>query len=188
VWKSGHAWSITLFVGMQSLEYYSVLTWLPSMLTSQGVSIATSGWLLALVNWCGIPASLAVPYLCQSGAMVRPLAIACSVGWGLGLAGLLTGHGVVAATIVLGLAQGGSVSLGLSLVALKSAGGVHTVALSGMAQALGYVLASVGPVAVGSLFSLTGSWTTPLACLLCGVFVLLVAGIVASAGTRVERR
>ncbi len=43
----------------------------------------------------------------------------------------------------------------------------HTAAaLSGFAQGLGYLLASAGPLLIGLLHSVTGSWTVPILVLL----------------------
>jgi CP family cyanate transporter-like MFS transporter len=37
IWKSPLAWYITLFMGFQSLNYYSLTAWLPSILESSGM-------------------------------------------------------------------------------------------------------------------------------------------------------
>ena len=52
--------------------------------------------------------------------------------------------------------------------------------LSALSQAVGYLLASVGPLEVGLLHSLTGSWTLPVALLFAFNFVQLIAGILAA--------
>lgn len=36
IWKSGLAWWVTLFMGVQSLLFYSLVAWLPTIVTSKG--------------------------------------------------------------------------------------------------------------------------------------------------------
>jgi len=48
-----------------------------------------------------------------------------------------------------------------------------------MAQSVGYVLAALGPLAVGLVFDLTSAWTVPLALLLLLLVPQLVAGALA---------
>ncbi|HEX2186857.1 MAG TPA: MFS transporter, partial [Chloroflexota bacterium] len=48
LWRSGLAWQVTLFMGLQSLAYYVALTWLPEILIDEGLSVARAGWMLGL--------------------------------------------------------------------------------------------------------------------------------------------
>src|SRR5215216_4342086 len=46
-WRSALAWQVTLFMGLQSLGYYVVLTWLPEILQEEaGISASLAGWML----------------------------------------------------------------------------------------------------------------------------------------------
>jgi len=59
---------------------------------------------------------------------------------------------------VLGLGQGGSFSIALTLLAVR-ARDAHTAArLSGMAQSLGYTMAAIGPLLMGVLHEQFDSW------------------------------
>ena len=49
-----------------------------------------------------------------------------------------------------------------------------------LAQAVGYLLASAGPLEVGLLHSATGSWTAPVMVLFALSAVMLVAGLLAA--------
>lgn len=42
-WSSGLAWAVTAFMGLQSLGFYVVVTWLPQVLQDNGVSPAEAG-------------------------------------------------------------------------------------------------------------------------------------------------
>ncbi|MNY39603.1 putative transporter YycB [compost metagenome] len=59
---------------------------------------------------------------------------------------------------MLGLGQGATFSLALTLIVLRSRDSHVAANLSGMAQGIGYTLASMGPFAVGVVHDLTGGW------------------------------
>jgi cyanate permease len=66
------------------------------------------------------------------------------------------------------------------LQCLSAAFTSHLSALSGFAQGLGYLLASAGPLLIGLLHSVTGSWTVPVVILLGVSGGQFVAGLLAS--------
>lgn len=59
---------------------------------------------------------------------------------------------------------------------LRTKGVADAASLSAMAQGVGYVLAAFGPLLVGVLHDVTGSWTAPLVVLLLLVVPQLVLG------------
>jgi len=62
LWSSVLAWQVTLFMGLQSLGYYVVLTWLPEILQEEvGMSAAQAGWMLALAQVVVIPRCFSPP-------------------------------------------------------------------------------------------------------------------------------
>ena len=84
--------------------------------------------------------------------------------------------------VVLGIAQGASLSLALLIIVLRSADGDVAAALSGMAQSGGYLLASTGPLVMGLLYTATGGWTVSL------LFLLAVAALIWIPGMTAARR
>ncbi|HWV78457.1 MAG TPA: MFS transporter, partial [Isoptericola sp.] len=94
-----------------------------------------------------------------------------------GLLGLVLAPGAAVLWVVLlGLGQGGGISLALTLMALRTENAARTSELSGMAQSAGYVLAACGPLGLGVAHDATGSWTVPLLLL---VVASLVQGVAA---------
>ena len=190
LWRSALAWQVTLFMGLQSLGYYAVLTWLPEILQEEaGISAAWAGWMLALAQAVGIASMFLAPMLAgrrpsQWGVVVAAVTLA-----GTGTLGLL----VAAATattlwvVLLGLGQGACFSLALTFFALRAADSEHAAALSGMAQSIGYLLAAVGPSLFGVLRDATQSWAVPLALLFAIAVGLLITGLGAARDTHVER-
>jgi len=58
------------------------------------------------------------------------------------------------------LGQGGTFSLALTLIVLRSRDSHVAANLSSMAQGVGYTLASLGPFAVGVVHDWTGNWSS----------------------------
>jgi CP family cyanate transporter-like MFS transporter len=177
LWRSPLAWQVTLFMGLQSLAYYVTLTWLPEILQeTTGMAAGLAGWMLALSQAVSIVSMFLAPVLAgrrPSQKRVVAAVVSLTLAGALGL--LVAGE--VATTlwvVLLGLGQGASFSLALTLFALRAPDPEHAAGLSGMAQSVGYLLAAAGPFLFGVLRDGTGSWTVPLT-LLCAVLVCLLA-------------
>ncbi len=154
-------------MGLQSLSYYAVVSWLPAVLLDRGVDAAAAGLLLSLLSVAGIVGGLLGPLLAARVPRQRLLAVAVTAVSALGLVGILAVPGAETVGVaVLGLGQGGALGVALTLMAVRSPDAAHASELSGMAQSVGYTLAAAGPFAVGALHDLTGTWTVPLLALL----------------------
>jgi len=187
--------AVSALMGLQSIGYYATLTWVPTILQDAGMPAATSGWMLSYSAFPGIVASLTVPSL---AARIRPSwspIAAATVLTALAYLGLATcplGSPYLWMTL-LGLGQGASISLSLAYIVWRSPDTHHTGHLSTMAQGFGYLLAGVGPLGIGMVHTLTGSWTVPLSVLGVLLGVQLAAGTFASrpvhirAGAATER-
>lgn len=173
----GGIWLIVGFFGIQSTLYYSVTTWLPTMLADRSVDAMTGGVLLSLVNWAGIPASFAVPYLCRFRRTIPYLAALCGVAWAIGLALALFTPAMVGGALILGIAQGASLSLGLAMVVLASKSGEHAVGVSGRVQGFGYTIAAFGPLLAGAGALLAGTWRGVELAHFALIVIMIVVGV-----------
>jgi MFS transporter, CP family, cyanate transporter len=178
--RDGLAWQVTLYMGLQSLVFYAGLAWLPSILRDGGYSAGAAGTLLALYALGGIPASLIVPVLAARLRDQRLLAAGVTVLEASALLGLLVApDGAVAWVALFALGQGGAIALALTLIVLRSPDPRRAAELSGMAQAIGYSLAAIGPLAIGAFHDWSGDWDVPLIALLVVALPLLVVGVAA---------
>lgn len=184
------AWLVTGAFGLQSLLFYAYLSWVPDILRDAGLSSGRAGALLSLSLLMGIPTSLALPVVAGRMRDQRPLALIAPVMWAAGLAGLLADPGgpTWVWMVLAGIGQGTGISFALTMIVLRSPDGVRAAALSGMAQGVGYLLAAVGPFAVGALHDLTGGWKVPLAGLLVVTGAMLACAVGAGADRSVEGR
>ncbi|WP_085578818.1 MULTISPECIES: CynX/NimT family MFS transporter [unclassified Pseudomonas] len=154
------AWQVTLYMGLQSSLAYIVFGWLPSILIGRGLTPTQAGLVLSGSVIIQLASSLAAPWLATRGKDQR-LAIVVVMALTLGgLFGCLYApiEGLWGWAILLGLGQGGTFSLALTLIVLRSRDSHVAANLSSMSQGFGYTLASMGPFAVGVVHDWTGGW------------------------------
>ena len=182
VYRHATAWHVTLFMGMQSLLYYATLSWLPTMLRDRGESAAAAGDLLALMGVGNLAVSLVIPMAAQRMRSQLMLVVPTVIAIVGGLACLLYAPlgGAVAWALILGAGQNAALALAIFFTAARAPHAAAAASLSSLAQAVGYLLASVGPLEVGLLHSATGSWTLPVALLFAFSAVMLVSGVLAA--------
>lgn len=180
------AWAVTLFMGLQSLLFYASIAWLPSVYREEGFSPTDAGLLLSSMTLVAIPAGLVVSALAgRARSQARAAAGATLLGM-IGLIGLLLAPSAAPLlwSVVLGAGMGMTFPLALTMIALRSGSVEVTARLSAMAQAVGYALAALGPLAVGLLHDASGGWSVPLGLLLILGLAQTGVGLVAGrAGT-----
>lgn len=182
VYRHALAWQVTLFMGLQSLLYYAALSWLPTILRDRGVSAATAGDLLALMGVGNLAVSLVIPVIAQRMRAQHVLVVPTVAAIAAGLAGVvyLPLGSAAAWMLILGAGQNAALSLAIFFTMARAPHPAAAASLSALAQAVGYLLASAGPLEVGLLHSATGSWNVPLAVLFALTGILLIAGLLAA--------
>src|SRR5690625_1623045 len=152
IWRSRLAWQVALFMGFQSSLFYVTISWLPEILHSNGVNIATAGWMLSYTQIIGMPASFLVPVIAGRFKSQRGIVLALGMSAISGFSGLLLGTSNVVTVIsitLIGITLGGSFALALTFLGIRARNAQHAAELSGMAQSIGYSLAAIGPVCIG---------------------------------------
>jgi len=160
LWSDRLAWQVTLFMGLQSALAYLVFGWLAPILRDRGLSAVDAGLVLSVSVVAQAAASLVAPALATRGpgqSLANVLSVAlCMVGlMGCMFAPLGT---VWLWAVVLGLAQGALIAIALTVIVLRAPDPHVAAHLSGMAQSVGYLLASAGPLLAGLLHGWTGGW------------------------------
>jgi CP family cyanate transporter-like MFS transporter len=155
------AWQVTLYMGLQSSLSYIVFGWLPSILIGRGLTPTEAGLLLSGSIIVQVISALSTPWLATRGKNQRLSIMAAMLLTLTGLFGCLYAplEGLWGWAILLGLGQGGTFSLALALIVLRSRDSHVAANLSSMAQGVGYTIASMGPFAVGVVHDVTGSWS-----------------------------
>lgn len=180
-------WTMAVFFGLQSLQAYAVFGWFPSLYRSAGFSPTDAGVMLGVITGISIPLSFIVPALTARPRAQLPVLFTLG---GCYLAGYL---GLLLAPARAGLLWAALVGIGtstfpmvLTLIGLRSRTADGTAALSGFTQSVGYLIAAPGPLLIGLLHDLTGSWTAPLLALMAIAVVLVWTGTAASRPDAVE--
>jgi CP family cyanate transporter-like MFS transporter len=175
------AWQVTAFMGLQSLLYYSAVSWLPELFRDRGESAGAAGTLLAVMGLGNLITSLSIPVLAQRVGDQRVLVAPAVIVTAAGLAGALYAPLGSAAVwmLLLGAAQGAALGLGIFFTMARAPDAATAASLSSLAQAVGYLVAAIGPLAVGFLRTATGGWTIPIAVLLMLCGAEIVAGLLA---------
>ncbi|MFD0658586.1 CynX/NimT family MFS transporter [Thermocatellispora tengchongensis] len=158
-------WYVTAFMGLQSLTFYVMLAWLPTIFVEAGLPADQAGYLLGLTNLAQVIATLTVPVHAGKAATQVPHVLGAALLTVVGYLGVWFLPTTVPWVwmLVLGVGQGASIALALLIITLRAPDPASVTALSAVAQACGYVLAALGPLLIGLLRQLSGGWTLPLA-------------------------
>ena len=181
VYRYALTWQVTAFMALQSLLYYAALSWLPTIFQDRGDSAVTAGNLLALMGVGNLTTSLLVPVLAHRRPSQRGLVVPSLIGTAAGLAGVLWAPLGSAPfwVLVLGVSQGSCLGLAIFFMLARAPDAGVAASLSAFAQSVGYLVASAGPLVVGLLHSVTGSWNLPVALLLVLCAAELATGLLA---------
>lgn len=183
------AWQVTAFMGLQSLSYYATLSWLPTLLRDRGLGAAQAGDLSALMNFGNAVTAMLIPMVAHRMRSQRALIVPTVLVTAAGIAGSRYAPlgGAWAWVLLLGLAQGAALALGIFFTMARAPDAVAAASLSALAQGAGYLLATGGPLAVGLLHAATGGWDLPVALLLVLCVAELAAGWQAGRDTVLPR-
>lgn len=181
LWRSKLAWNISLFMGFQSLIFYTLITWLPEILEQKGLNTNDAGWMLSLMQLSMLPIMFIVSILAGRSKKQQVLVFLSFFFLILGLFGILYGNKALIplSIIMIGIGVGFAFSLAMMFFSLRTKTTNEAAELSGMAQSLGYLLAAIGPVLFGWLHDITRDWTTPLLILVLTSVIILITGIIA---------
>lgn len=160
VWKSRLAWNVCLFMGVQSMLYFTIIAWLPDMLVARGYSLGRAGLILSLMQVVGLIGSFFSPMLAVKFRNQVGIVISIGLMYLVGFASLLSDSPAInyAGMTLAGLGLGASVSLAYTMIGLRTDSEQSTTALSGMVQSTGYYMAALGPVLFGIAFDVFGDW------------------------------
>ncbi|WP_439482944.1 CynX/NimT family MFS transporter [Cyclobacterium plantarum] len=178
VWRSILAWQVSLFMGVQSLLFFTLITWLPDMMIDRGLSAAQAGLIASMMQVVGLIGTFLSPVIATKFSQQSGMAVAIGVIYILGFSSLFSyeiwlnvmGIGLV------GLGMGASLSLAYTLIALRTRNDLYTSGLSGMAQSAGYFLAAFGPMLFGIAFDLWQDWNLLIYLMLGASFFFMFFG------------
>lgn len=181
LWKNKAAIALLIFGGLQSLLFYTGMTWLPTMASQSGVSSEAAGILASIYSLMSLPFSLTIPTLTTSLSsknrkiMLAIVSICGIAGTGMLLFQTSSFTYWLIVNILIGIAVSALFPYMLVAFSMKSHTPSQTAQLSGMVQSGGYLLAAFGPTLFGYSFDLFGSWIVAALCLFICTIVMTAA-------------
>lgn len=161
LWHDRLAWSVMLFMGMQSALAYTVMGWLAPILQHRGMSPTTAGFITAICIVGNLVGSLFTPFVIKRLRDQQRLNIWLSVMSGLPLMAMLFVPLplILPLAVIQGPAQGALFAAALTAIVYRARDSRVAAGLSSMAQAGGYTIAAGAPLLVGLILSWTGSFS-----------------------------
>ena len=162
-WGRPVVWGLAAVFALQSIVYYGLIAWMPDSFQERGWSDGSAGALVGVMSVAALPSGLVVPYLADRGGSRRQ--------WLALTAGMLlvASVGITAApgggwawAALAGLGIGASFPLTLTLPLDAAHGPADAGAVVGLMLGAGYTITAVGPLALGAVRDLTGSFSTSL--------------------------
>ncbi|HFU4025950.1 TPA: MFS transporter [Streptococcus suis] len=177
LWKNKRAIIFLIFGGLQSLLFYTEMTWLPTISQTVGLSKAEAGLLAGIFNIVAIPMSMLVPSIIsrlpkeKRAHLMIGLSLLTLVGLGLMTIVPAQFGWWLLIHILLGVSVAALFPYMMLSFSLKTGDSQATARLSGMVQTGGYMIAAVGPFVLGYSYKIFGSW-------LPFIFVLIIVTLV----------
>ena len=187
MWRSSTARFLLVFFGLQSMNAYIQMGWLPQIYRDSGASATTGTLALALVGGLNVIGGLVMPSLIARARSLTPYVVVFAAATAVGYLGLLLADGYVPLLWSFFLGLGGfCFPTAIALIPARSRSHVVTAKLSGFVQPYGYLVAGAGPVAVGAVYGATGEWRAILIALVVAAVLMGVIGVRASAATTID--
>ena len=186
--KSKLAWMVALTMGFQSMVFYTVVAWVPSILVDRGVDPSTAGYLLMLNQFSQVPMTFSFPIIASKLKDQRILVVIITILF-------LTGFGLfftqslvllVIGMVIAGLAMGACFSLCMIFFSIRARTSDGSISLSGFGQSVGYLIAAIGPFLIGYLHDYTGNWISGIIALLLMSLLFFIFGYPAAKNRVVE--
>lgn len=180
MWRSSLAWHIALFMGLQSLIFYVSISWLAEILIDFGMTQTMAGFMVSYFQLLGIPVSFIMPILAVKLKSQSIIVFTVNLFFVVGIL-MLIGQPTFRLTLIsvalIGIASSANFALALTFLSIRAKNPKDAAALSGMAQSIGYILAALGPIMIGSIYDITQGWTIPLYLLILITIFIIYFGI-----------
>ncbi|OEK72246.1 permease [Staphylococcus equorum] len=186
--KSKLAWMVALTMGFQSMVFYTMVAWVPSILIDRGLEPTTAGYLLMLNQFSQVPMTFIFPIVASKLKDQRILVVIITVLFLIGFSLFFTQSLVllIIGIVIAGLAMGACFSLCMTFFSIRAHTSEGSISLSGFGQSVGYLIAAIGPFLIGYLYDATGSWNSGIVALIIMSILIFIFGYPAAKNKVVE--
>jgi MFS transporter, CP family, cyanate transporter len=176
-------WILSVAFAAHTFLFYGLTAWLPGYLTqSLHMSDSKAGVCAALFQILGLLGCFGIPALAGTKKFsTRSLFLIVTVAWLVTALGLWLAPGLWPIWIVSGgIGGGGGFTVIFTLIMQRAKNLNENRIMSTVVQSVGYIVASISPIALGHLHEVSGNWHGSMA-LLAGTAVLMIlSGLAAS--------
>ncbi|WP_412518418.1 CynX/NimT family MFS transporter [Staphylococcus simulans] len=182
--RSKLAWMVAFMMGFQSMIFYTVVAWVPSILVDRGVDQSTAGYLLMLNQFAQVPMTFIFPILASRMKNQKLLVTIVSAFFIIGFALFFSQSFtlLIIGMILAGFGMGSGFSLCMTFFSIRARTSDGSIALSGFGQSIGYFVAAIGPFLIGLLHDVTGSWISGIIALVTMGVLFYIFGLLSSHG------
>jgi CP family cyanate transporter-like MFS transporter len=161
VWKRKIVWLLVIAFASHLFLYYALTAWLPAyFIDTGGMNPTSAGIAASAFQICALAGAFGIPALAASGRFSIITLLA-----GVGACWLATPIGLLVApdlwplwALIGGIAQGGGFTIIFMLMIDQSYDINDNRQISSLVQGLGYSLASLGPIVMGSMHQYFEQW------------------------------
>ena len=162
-WGRAVVWGLVTIFALQSIVYYGLVSWMPDSFQERGWSEESAGALLGVMSIAALPSGLLLPYFADRLGSRRQwlgISAAALLTSTVGITTLPEAGFVWAALAGLGIGATFPLTLILPLDIAREPGDVGAVV--GLMLGGGYTIAATGPLVLGAVRDVTGSFAASL--------------------------
>jgi CP family cyanate transporter-like MFS transporter len=190
LWRNGLAWAVSSYMGLQSALFYALALWLGALLTARGLGLGQVALDLTAFYFTQFLAALVAPVLLTRAGRQDIVAVVLVAAAGAMIVAVLYGPvaTIFAFCALLGFALGAVFAVALTFQVIRARTAENAARLSSMAQCVGYLIASLGPLVLGLVNRMPDARLASTAWLIVLVAVTMIAGSVAGRPRFVDER
>jgi CP family cyanate transporter-like MFS transporter len=187
LWRSPTAVFLTLFFGVQAMNAYLQMGWLPQIYVDSGVSRDVGSVALAMIGAFNILGGIVMPTVIDRARSLAPFPLVFALLTAGGYLGVLLAPTAAPLLWAALLGLGGfCFPTAIALITARSRSSLVTARLSGFVQPMGYFIAGVGPFIIGLVHGSTGDWSGILVALVVIAVIMGVLGVRAGKNTLID--
>ena len=178
--KNPIAWCLAFYFGTESLTFYATATWFPTILLTKEFTLGQAALAVSLSGVIGSLIGLAAPHYISKVRDQRFIIALVTIGTGFSFFMISVQSGEILFLWLTLSNIGISIAfpIALMLSGTKSDSPEATRNLSTMFQSIGYVISSLGPLYLGTLFDLSGSWDVAMLGIVAFTVLQLIFGLI----------
>jgi CP family cyanate transporter-like MFS transporter len=151
LWRNKLAWAVSCYMGLQSATFYAIALWLGVLIAARGLTLHDVAADFSVFYFTQFIAALLAPILLTKLRRQDIMAVVNAAVVGAIIVAILYAPTATIFTFcgLLGIATGSMFGIALTFQVLRAHTHDNAARLASMAQCVGYLIASIGPLVLG---------------------------------------